>query len=542
MGGVLSLVVGYYIMNRKQAVAIGIVCLLVVPGAASAVVRGSPDLSVFTPDNTVAPGQKTGLNIQIQNTGDVDVGSADPSLTSQVTTARGVTAELDTSGTPIKVETTKTAVGTIQNGQIQTANFVITVPEGTEEGVYETTLDVEYSYTQQIAERSRAYQNRETSDSYTIEIQVEDQARFKVINSSTDVLVGDQGTITLDVKNVGSRSAADATFNLRSSTPDIRFGQSAAASRFVGEWESGETKTIEFKTTASDEAEVNSYSLSGSVAFENTDGVPSRSNNLSIGVTPQQEQAFEISDVSSDLRVGQEGTVQGRITNLGPKTAQNAVVTINLNSATLSSQESEYAVGTLEPNESTEFEFSLDVSESADAGSRQLTHQVKYQNEDGEDRQSKSLNSLVRINESRDRFDVSIKNSEIAIGQSQVTTITVTNNGNEPLTNIDAKAYVNDPLTLDDDEAFVGSLAPGESAEIKVQTSVGGSALAKDYPLSVDFQYELPDGDTRISETYKVPISAIEDDSSSGLPLTAIGIVALLIVIIGGIILYRRRT
>jgi uncharacterized membrane protein len=148
----------------------------------------------------------------------------------------------------------------------------------------------------------------------------------------------------------------------------------------------------------------------------------------------------------------------------------------------------------------------------------------------------------VRINESRDRFDVSIENSEIPIGQSQVTTITVTNNGNEPLTNIDAKAYVNDPLTLDDDEAFVGSLAPGESAEIKVQTSVGGSALAKDYPLSVDFQYELPDGDTRISETYKVPISAIEDDSSSGLPLTAIGIVALLIVIIGGIILYRRRT
>ncbi|MDS0295156.1 COG1361 S-layer family protein [Halogeometricum luteum] len=528
-------------MNRNQLIAIALVGLLVAPGTAAAVVRGSPELSVFTPDNSVSPGEQTTLNVQIQNTGDVDVAGANPSLTSQVTTARGVTASLDADGTPIEIDTGQTAVGTIQDGQIQTAGFAITVPEGVEEGTYELEMEVDYSYTSQIAETTQAYQNREASETYTVEVRVEDQARFRVVDSSSNVLVGDEGTVTLDVRNIGSQPARDATVNLRSSTADIRFGESASASRFVGNWDAGETKTVEFDATATNSAATSSYSLTSTVQFEDTDGVPARSNNLSVGVTPRGEQSFSLSNVSSDLRVGEEGTVSGTITNQGPQVAQNAVVTVQTNSGTLSSQESEYAIGTLQPNQSAEFEFTVDVSESADPGARQLTHAVEFQNGDGDDRTSKSLNSRVQINESRDRFSVSVDDTlEVPIGNSEVVAVNVTNNGEEPLTDVSAKAYVNSPLSLDDDEAFLGRLAPGETKTVRVSASVAGSAINKTYPMSMDFQYERPNGDTEISETYKVPVSAVEPEDS-GLPITgiALGIVALLV--IGGVVLYRRR-
>ncbi|WP_231727804.1 COG1361 S-layer family protein, partial [Haloferax profundi] len=129
--------------------------------------------------------------------------------------------------------------------------------------------------------------------------------------------------------------------------------------------------------------------------------------------------------------------------------------------------------------------------------------------------------------------------SSLNIGSSGVVTLELTNNGDETLTNINAKAYASDPLSLSDDEAFVQSLEPGETAEIKFQASVSGDALAKDYPLSVDFQYERPNGDTEISDSYKVPLTATENEGGSGLPLPLIGVGAL--VIIGGaVIIYRR--
>ena len=530
-------------MNRRQLIAIAFVGLLIVPGTAVAVVRGSPELSVFTPDNSVSPGEQSTLNVQIQNTGTLDVGSPNTALVSQVTTARGVTASLDASGTPIEVETGQTAVGPIQDGQIRAAGFQITVPEGTEEGTYELEVELDYSYTSQIQETTNSYTNKEASETYTIEVRVEDQARFRVVNSSTNLLVGDEGTVTLDVRNIGSRPARDATVNLRSSTPDIRFGESASASRFVGSWAAGETKTVEFEAAATDSAAVSSYSLTSTVQFEDTDGVPARSNNLSVGVTPRGEQTFSLSDVQSNLRAGEEGTVTGVVTNDGPQVARNAVVTIETNSATLSNQESEYALGTLRPNQSERFEFTVDVSDSADPGARQLTHTVQYQNAENEDRTSKSLNSRVQINQSRDRFTVTVDEAvEVPIGNSEVVALNVTNNGEETLTNVDAKAYVNDPLSLDDSEAFISRLEPGESRTIKVETSVAGSALNKTYPMSLDFQYELPNGDTKISETYKVPVSAVQPEDQGQLPLTGIAIGLVVLLAVGGVFVYRRRS
>ncbi|WP_394326254.1 COG1361 S-layer family protein, partial [Haloferax profundi] len=213
-------------MNSKQVLTLFVVGLLVIPGVATAAVRGSPSLSVIVPDNSVAPGETTNLQIQIQNTGDVDVGSSNPQLISQVTTARGVTAELDTENTPISAEVNQVALGSIPDGNVVSAAFEITVPERVPEGTYTIPVTVEYEYTSQISERTQAYNNQEASETFDIEIRVEDRARFRVVETSTNLLVGGDGEVSLRMVNIGSEPATDATVNLASSSPDITFGQS----------------------------------------------------------------------------------------------------------------------------------------------------------------------------------------------------------------------------------------------------------------------------------------------------------------------------
>ncbi|REA02049.1 sialidase [Haloferax sp. Atlit-6N] len=527
-------------MNKKQLFALLLVGLLVTPTVATAAVRGSPELSVIVPDNSFAPGEQANLQLQIQNTGNVEVGSSNAQLISQVTTARGVTAEIDTEKSPISTNINKVALGSIPDGSAATAEVQLTIPDRVPEGTYKIPITVNYQYTYQISETTQAYSNRETSETFMVEIRVEDRPRFRVLNTSSDVLVGGDGEVSMQMVNIGSEPATDATVSLESSSPDLVFGQSSTATRFIGEWAPGEEKTVTFDTAATADASTSSYALTANVAYEDVDGVPSQSNKLSVGVTPLPEQSFDLSAVETDLRVGAEGRVSGTVTNLGPETANDAVLVFQSSSPNYNVQETEYALGSLEPNESSDFRFDIDVSESADPGSRQLSYYVSYQNGDGDDRKSKTLNTRAEIAEQRDEFTLSTSDATVDIGSSGIVTVELTNNGDETLTNINAKAYASDPLSLSDDEAFIESLEPGESTEIKFQTSVAGSALEKDYPLSVDFQYERPNGDTEISQSYKFPVTAASPDGGSGLSLPIIGIGALL-VIGGAVVIYRRR-
>ncbi|TQR22513.1 hypothetical protein C9J85_17050 [Haloferax sp. wsp5] len=66
--------------------------------------------------------------------------------------------------------------------------------------------------------------------------------------------------------------------------------------------------------------------------------------------------------------------------------------------------------------------------------------------------------------------------------------------------------------SVSDDQANVAA-PPGESEEFTIALSAGANALPKRYPVSFDFQYEMPDGDTEVSQTYR-PVSVT--DSGGG--------------------------
>jgi len=75
--------------------------------------------------------------------------------------------------------------------------------------------------------------------------------------------------------------------------------------------------------------------------------------------------------------------------------------------------------------------------------------------------------------------------------------------------------FTDSPLGSDDDEAFVSSLEPGESETLVFDLSADSGATAKSYSFSMDFRYDDERGDTKISETYRIPVQVTENEEDS---------------------------
>ncbi|MFC7045425.1 hypothetical protein ACFQH6_08410 [Halobacteriaceae archaeon GCM10025711] len=528
-------------MNRTRIVAVLLAASLLVPGVALGAVKGEPNVSVYVPDNTVSPGETTQLSVRLMNTGSVDTGS--PQIPdSTVTTARGVSVGLRSDDAPITVHTGRTPIGSLADGQVREVPFSVTVKDDAEPGTYRVPVTVEYEYTSVVAELSpNTHQEEEERETFYVTLKVDDSAHFDVLATSSDVQVGDTGTLEVAMRNAGDEPASEATVTLTSTTGDLVFGKSAEAKRYVGGWEAGENRTLAFDLTATPDADPRTYALKATVSFENANDKPVTSRTFTLGVTPGPEQKFALDDAASSLRVGEEGTVTGTVTNDGPATAHDAVVKLQTQNANVKPLETEFALGTLDAGQSASYEFPVEISDEAEAGPRQFDYVVTYQNGQGDDRKSKTLNAQVDVASRQDRFSVTPVDATLRPGSGKAVTFEVTNNGETTLRNVNAKLFVDSPLATDDDEAFVQQIAPGDTEEITFGMSAGGGALPKTYAVSMDFQYDTADGETKLSDSYQAPVT-IEERTDSGLPTTLIaGAVIVVVVLAGGWYWYTRR-
>lgn len=494
-------------------------------------VRGSPEIDVIVAGPVVNRGGESRITLQLLNSGEVDIGFGDAS---RVTTARGVSVRAEAADdAPIEVVTDTVAVGTVTRDAPATAPMTVSVPADADAGEYELTVTVEYEYTAQYAPKSNAIIHESASETVDVTIVVEDGARFSVVDATTDAQVGGSGNLTLTVKNVGETAAEEARIGVGGKTLQVDGG-----TRVVGDWPANETRTVTYDVAVASGVRPGPQEVTATVEYTDTDGNSATSRPLVTGVTPAPEQSFTVADVNSTLAVSNDGRVRMTVRNDGPEAVEDAVVTVR-NGETLGLAGEEYAVGDLAAGQSATVTFETTVGADVDPGPRLLTLDVTYA-DDGE-RRSAVHDVTAEVAPASDEFSVELRNGTVTAGETRLLEIAVTNERDHAVSDVSAKLFAENPLTALDDEAFGAEIEPGETVVFRFEYRVAGDALAKEYPVALDFQYEDHRGETRLSETYRVPVTVQAAEDGSSLPVSVLLVAVISVLSIVGIV-YSRRT
>lgn len=468
---------------------------------------GNPNLDVYAPSPTVSPGEAGPFTIQVANDGAVTEGV--PPAREAVTTARNVRVDVDAGGTPLSVASGTRSIGSVTENQPRSLRIDLEVPRDVEPGTYSLEVDLTYSFTDRVY-RSLLITSEETRTvTRTVDVVVEDGPLFAVRTVGTDAQVGGSGTATVAVENVGTEPAGDVTVALSSRSQQVTFDAAPEAVAAVGPLAPGETATVEYGLDVRPDATGRSYPIEATVEFEDADGLAGVDEQPSLRVTPLPEPTVIVMNVDASVNVEEEGSLEATVVNEGPAALDNAVVSLEPPSANVEVIEPEVAVGDLAVGESTAVSFDVEVASAARAGPRQFTLATAYE-QDGEMRTADRARFRAEVGPERDAFAVDTGNVTVPAGETSRITVRVTNQLDEPVTDVSTKLFASSPLSAADDEAYVASLSPGETVEIPFRVSADGAALTKDYPVSVDVQYVDADGETRLSDSYRRPVTVVE--------------------------------
>lgn len=548
-------------LNTRTSLALLIPLLLVISltvpvlpvAAQSEQVIGSPNITASVQDNHIQASEQTSIAVTLSNTGQIRQ-SGPAQFVERVSTARNVQASIDESqiDDPINVKTGTVTLGALQDGGVQQATFNIETGENLKPGTYTIPVRVKYSYTHFVNydQTQSGYSNIEYVDStrtktIDVKVVVEKTPRFSLSPTATDQLTaGGSDYFNFTVTNDGSQRARDISVQLSAQSPSVQFGSGSQpqsqTSVFIPALAPGETQTASVRVTTTDGSTAGQYPIQATVEYETPNGISGTSDPITVGGEVKGEQRFALTEVTSDLRVGTEGNVTATLVNRGPNTAKDAVINLQAPATGIEPQRTEFALDNLAAGSEETIRFPVTVNDNADSGPYQFAYTVSYEDRNGNDQQSDTLNTRVQVAEQRDVFTVAAINSSLQVGSSGTIELRLTNNDDKTLRNINAKAFVDDPLSASSDEAFVPVLKPGESTTIVFELSAAGGAVAQPRPLEMDFQYEQPDGDTVLSDTYQVPVN-LTPAAEGGLPMTLIGGVIVIAVLITAVLIYRRR-
>lgn len=488
-----------------------------------------PQFEAVVPEPQLVPGVTQQLTIQVINDPD--------NPQDRARTARDVRVAVGGRSSPVEVVSGTRLVGSVPDGRSAAVTVRVTVPADAAPGTYRIPVDVTFEHQTDDGDVVK------NSTRVFATVRIDERPRFRVIASETTAPIGETGTVNVTLRNVGAAPAANAVVTLQASN-SITFDGSPSASQYVGAWEPGQNRSLQFDVSVAQTAHRRTYSIRAVVAYENPDGLSTESRPLQLGITPLPEQTFALRTVETRLHVGEDGELTVEVSNTGTRPVESVVVRFVGASPTVSRSETQYAVGSLAPGETTVASFAVTVSETADPGPRQFTFRMEYRTRDGRQRTSDPLDARVAIGQRRPVFTVEPVASRLPVGGQGTLTVRLTNNRNETLRDVSGKLFADDPIAATDDEVFVPELAPGESTTIRFGIAVAGSAMAKTYPIEMDFRYVDAGGESHISDAYQVPVAVTEPRDTGwpfggSLPVIIVA-VALLITLIGGYI-YRRR-
>ena len=450
---------------------------------------------VVETETDAAVGGSGTVRMTVENTGSAAAGDA-------TLTVRSTNPSLTFGGSP----TADTHVGDWESGERRTFAFGATVAGNAEPRSLALQSTVEYDDVDGVR----------TTESFTTGVTPAGEGTVRVVAAGTTAAPGDTGRLTVELENTADRTLRGARLELRSPNAALTFGGSPTVTAFVGEWAPGETREVTVDSTFAEGAEEQAYAVDATVTYDATDGRTASTRTVTFGARPAAEQSFSLGGTDATLRVDSEGTLTGTVSNDGPAAAENAVLVLEDPGSNVDATEREFALGDLAAGQATEFSYEVEVSSSARSGPRQFTYRLRYDDADGDTRQSDPLYARHEIAPSRQVFSVET-DASVETGGSTQLEVRVTNNGDERVSDVSAKLFADSPVSVSDDEAFVDAIEPGETETLTFTIGAAGSANPKVYPVSLDFQYDEPDGDTKLSDTYRVPVEVTERQGGGGI-------------------------
>ena len=265
---------------------------------------------------------------------------------------------------------------------------------------------------------------------------------------------------------------------------------------------------------------------------------------------------FEISDDpqfeltradDTQLRADETSLLDVNVKNTGGKTAEDVAVSLSSQSPEIRFGSGTGAVSridSLKPGETAEVTYEVRVGSGAPARLYNLNGHATYTDEQGIDGRDEDLSVGARVGPQRNDFNVAVEDSTVAVGSARLVAVTVTNNRDQRLTDIQASLGTSAPLDSDDDDGYIASLDPGESATVTFGLSATTDANPKTYAADLDFSYEDERGISRMSETYQLPVDVETDDGmqlGSISPLVIVVLLAAATAVYGAAVYARQR-
>jgi hypothetical protein len=270
-------------------------------------------------------------------------------------------------------------LGDLKASSTATGKYTVRIPSDIPAGTYSlpVTLNYTYLYTaDQYGTDTIKYSYKTVVETYNVPITIKPDVRISVVSADIrDMNAGTEGSIRLDVKNIGHEDARNAVIII--SRNDGSPVVPTQGNAYIGNFPSGGTATAAFKASVTDSADAQTYPLDVYVKYENREGDTVTSDIETIGVAVGNKTAFVIVSTPQMIIPGQKKVITVKYKNTGSATAHQAQARVSMVDPFTSNDDSAY-LGEIAPGETKEASFLISVDKAATLKQYGIDSEIRY--------------------------------------------------------------------------------------------------------------------------------------------------------------------
>lgn len=247
------------------------------------------------------------------------------------------------------------------------------------------------------------------------------------------------------------------------------------------------------------------YQQSGGVTIDR-----SRTLSTEVDVEVDGDARFEISNATTDATVGDEGTLEAEVRNVGPDAARDLTVALESSSPQVGFGEGSSGTASIDelaPNETRTVRYDVGFTSSASVREYVLNGTVAFETPEGYQRADRRPSVDVTPGPEQ-RFGIDDVESDLYVGEQGDVYGTVTNEGPNEARNVVVRfADESANVVPREPSVAVGTLAAGESDSFRFPLEVNGEAKPIDRSSDLVVEYRNDENEQRVYENVELGYS-----------------------------------